>query len=462
MNKMKRLRLWIYLIGIFLGAGLASMVNVPSIEGRQSGGPPATFFTDVPKHDLDVVLARPTTTSVTMSLLAYKDLDVSLAYEPGGVTRPLTLRQGVPFDVELTDLEPNQAYQYTISAGSPLTTGTFRTARPAGSEFVFAMQADSHLDNNTDVKIYANTLANIVADRPDFLIDLGDTFMTDKYPTYQESAAQYLAQRYYLGLAGRTMPVFLTLGNHDGEVGWTTRGAAEMTAWSSAMRRKYFPPVQSDDFYTAGPLTRNYYAWTWGDAQFIVLDPFTNTQIKPGKNRDGWGWTLGQEQYTWLRATLETSKAPFIFVFIHHLVGGNGKEARGGAEASVYFEWGGANADGTPGFAANRPGWPMPIHDLLVAYKVSAVFHGHDHLYVHQERDGIAYQEVPQPGFARGEATGSADDYGYVSGTLLSSSGHVRVTVSSTKATVDYVKSRLTGKNAEIVDQYVLEPAPAR
>ncbi|HNJ44144.1 MAG TPA: hypothetical protein PKZ53_26910 [Acidobacteriota bacterium] len=45
MNKIKQLRLWIYLIGIFLGAGLASMVNVPSIEGRQSGGPPATFFT---------------------------------------------------------------------------------------------------------------------------------------------------------------------------------------------------------------------------------------------------------------------------------------------------------------------------------------------------------------------------------------------------------------------------------
>lgn len=461
MSGFKRLSLWICLIGIFPGAGLLTFLGVPSIQGRQGGGPAPIFFTEVPKHDLDVILARPTSQSIMMSLLGYKNMEVTLVYEPGEIKRQLVLKEGIPVELELSDLAPNQSYQYRISAETLLTSGSFHTARPAGSEFVFAMQADSHLDNNTDVKVYTNTLANMVADKSDFLIDLGDTFMTDKYPTYQESAAQYLAQRYYLGLAGRAMPVFLTLGNHDGEVGWTTRGAAEMTAWSSAMRRKYFPPVQPDGFYTGGPPTRNYYAWTWGDALFIVLDPFTQTPTKPGKSRDGWVWTLGQDQYNWLQKTLEASHAPFKFVFIHHLVGGNGKDARGGAEASVFFEWGGANSDGSPGFASKRPGWPMPIHDLLVAHQVSAVFHGHDHLYVHQERDGIAYQEVPQPSFAREGATGSASEYGYASGTLLASSGHVRVTVVSTKAKVEYVKSRLTGKTAEVVDQYLIEPAPA-
>ena len=44
-----------------------------------------------------------------------------------------------------------------------------------------------------------------------------------------------------------------------------------------------------------------------------------------------------------------------------------------------------------------RPGWPAPIHQLLVQHRVSAVFHGHDHLYVNQQLDGIVYQEVPQP-----------------------------------------------------------------
>jgi len=40
------------------------------------------------------------------------------------------------------------------------------------------------------------------------------------------------------------------------------------------MRRKYFPPVLSNTFFSAGPVTADYYSWTWGDALFVVLDPF--------------------------------------------------------------------------------------------------------------------------------------------------------------------------------------------
>ena len=32
-------------------------------------------------------------------------------------------------------------------------------------------------------------------------------------------------------------------------------------------------------------------------------------------------------------------------------------------------------------FAEHRKGWEAPIAKLLVKHKVSAVFHGHDHLY---------------------------------------------------------------------------------
>ncbi len=104
----------------------------------------------------------------------------------------------------------------------------------------------------------------------------------------------------------------------------------------------------------------------------------------------------------------------------------------------------------------------MPVHDLLKAHHVSAVFHGHDHLYVRQARDGIVYQEVPQPSQARGDATGSAKGYGYASGTLLGSSGHVRVSVSAAGSTMEYVKSRLSGKNAEVVNRDTIKPAGGR
>jgi hypothetical protein len=112
----------------------------------------------------------------------------------------------------------------------------------------------------------------------------------------------------------------------------------------------------------------------------LSLDPFRYTS----DNKDPWQRTLGSEQYNWLKTTLQKSKSKLRFVFIHNLVGGadNNGIARGGIEAARCFEWGGLNPDSTKGFISHRPGWEKPIHDLLVQYKVSAVFHGHDHLFV--------------------------------------------------------------------------------
>jgi hypothetical protein len=103
------------------------------------------------------------------------------------------------------------------------------------------------------------------------------------------------------------------------------------------------------------------------------------------------------------------------------------------------MEWGGLNSDGTQGFAAHRPGWDLPIHSLLKKYRFNIVFHGHDHLYVKEDLDGIVYQEVPQPGHPTG-GTRSAEKYGY-QGVTFGSSGHLRVTVSSNNSTVEYVRA---------------------
>lgn len=68
-------------------------------------------------------------------------------------------------------------------------------------------------------------------------------------------------------------------------------------------------------------------------------------------------------------------------------------------EVAHRYEWGGKNLDGvTDGFASQWPVWAMPIHQFLIANKVNAVFHGHDHFYAYQQLDGIVYQECPQPG----------------------------------------------------------------
>ncbi len=146
-------------------------------------------------------------------------------------------------------------------------------------------------------------------------------------------------------------------------------------------------------------------------------------------------------------------------------MGGLDGQIRGGAEAAPYYEWGGRNADGTVGFFDKRPGWAMPIHQLLTKYGVTAVFHGHDHLYAKQELDGIVYQEVPQPS-AKNNMSGAnlAAAYHYASGTILSSSGHLRVTVGPDRVQAQYIRSWLPAsetsqqKNGEVADTWTAVP----
>jgi len=85
----------------------------------------------------------------------------------------------------------------------------------------------------------------------------------------------------------------------------------------------------------------------------------------------------------------------------------------------------------------------MPIHQVLVANRVTAVFHGHDHLFVKQDLDGIVYQEVPQPSTIRSDSTNSAAEYGYINGDILGSPGYLRVKVTSELVTVEYVRTYL-------------------
>ncbi|MFM7593691.1 MAG: metallophosphoesterase family protein, partial [Isosphaeraceae bacterium] len=157
-----------------------------------------------------------------------------------------------------------------------------------------------------------------------------------------------------------------------------------MPVWSNQLRTKLFPNPLPSAFYTCNekevpPLGKlqNYFEWKWGDAQFIVLDPFWYTERRGrGDGGGNWARTLGEEQYRWLEKVLSESKSKYKFVFIHHLVGGLDTSARGGSEAAAMYEWGGLGEMNMEEFRKFRPGWPMPIHQLLVKAKVSAVFHG--------------------------------------------------------------------------------------
>jgi hypothetical protein len=435
-----------------------------SKEPKSGGGPQASdpvLAAPTTRYGFpgSAILGRPTATSAALSLYSAKALTVYVEYgRASGAytarTKTIAMKARTPTVLTLTGLAPDALTYYRIryrASGSTTfaaaTQQSFRTQRAAGSSFTFAVDADPHIDvdKKTQPALLRAALTDIRADRPDFLIDLGDTFLGDKFAqSASELAFQYANVRDYFGISGPSVPLFLANGNHEGEDGWALTGSADVLPVWAAKDRKAFYPVPSIGSFYSGSTEKapdvgerdSYYAWEWGDALFVVLDPYTYTTTDPRKSGDIWDWTLGDDQYAWLVKTLSTSDAPYKFVFSHHVLG----EGRGMVELAGLGEWGGHGRNGTDRFAAERPGWAMPVHDVFVKYGVTIFFQGHDHLYARQELDGVVYQEVPQPA-----TTGDpANEGAYTSGTVLPAPGTLRVRVGSTGVTVDYVRSAVT------------------
>ena len=123
----------------------------------------------------------------------------------------------------------------------------------------------------------------------------------------------------------------ITRANRAGGEG--ARATASRCSVRSQGRRSFRIPTPMDSTRVAprrqsaaGP-RENYYAWEWGDALFVVLDPFWNTMSMPHRtggyesSNDAWDWTLGLDQYNWLYETLSGSDATWKFVFSHHVTG---------------------------------------------------------------------------------------------------------------------------------------------
>jgi len=464
--------------------------------------PPAADVDDATHEWLtgEPLLARPTDHGVTLRAIAGADLTAWVEWRTGDddwqTSASVWAAAGTPFDVTVDTLSADTDYDYRLllqPANDPVPPSAgpvrrFHTQRRPGAGFRFAVQADPHLDENSDPDIYRQTLRNMLDARPDFLVDLGDTAMSDrciigiellcdrtKATTYEQVAARYSLMRAFFGRVGHSVPLFMALGNHEAEAGWATSGAAGTLAeWSRRARLLYFANPEPDGFYTgtderddSGVGRQNYYAFEWGDALFVVLDPFAYTTRKPTQFTDAhmWAWTIGDAQYAWLTETLARSRARYKFVFSHHMTGGGSAEVRGAAAHASQFEWGGRNLDGSWGLDRYRPSWDRPIHQLFVDYGVTIWFHGHDHLYAREDVDGIVYQSVPQPSTARYQGPDLAAQYGYLATpgqTAFVTPSYLQVSVEEHGVTVDLIRSVLpedesaTLKNRAILTSYVV------
>ncbi|MDP6468311.1 MAG: hypothetical protein QF918_11260, partial [Pirellulaceae bacterium] len=245
-------------------------------SGRRSGSrlggyttpPPAN---DVPGHRFNIIVGRLTDTSATIRVLFHADARVYLTYgsktgQHDSETESQDISAREPFDYVIDSLQRNSRYFYRLSYETESETQqsaeyTFHTQRDPGSAFVFTVQADSHLDENTSGDVYRRTLANALRDQPDFHFALGDTFMTGKYVKPELAHPQYLAQRYYLGQLCHSAALYFALGNHDGEAG--NRGS---NVWATTTRKRYIPNPHPNDFFTGNEdreseigLPENYY-----------------------------------------------------------------------------------------------------------------------------------------------------------------------------------------------------------
>jgi len=434
------------------------------------------------------LLCRPTDNSVAVNVVADAPLQVYFKYGTESGVYPdqtglISYAANEPIKVVIDVLTADTRYYYRMVYSEDDGTiwveraeHSFHTQRLPGDTFTFTVTSDSHvnilLGNDT---VWRQTLSNIASDiesdsPPDFHLDLGDTFAMDNIGSEAAARSAYLFQRSSnrIGLISHSAPIFIAPGNHEQEEGWhlddNGNPVNSLPVWGTNARKRYFPNPVPDDFYSGNTETyyaldgdqlhEDYYAWTWGDALFVVIDPFWYTTTKPffgntgtGETSDTgsgdrWDWTIGDNQYTWLKETLENSNAKYKFLFMHQPTGGTDDYIRGGAAAGTYCEWGGYNEeDGTTwGFTTRRPGWSEPIHQVLIDNDVSAVFHGHDHQYAYEMRDNIVYQELPSGGFSGSGFNLYTTGVGYTI-KALPSPGHLRVTVAPSQATVDYVQT---------------------
>jgi hypothetical protein len=352
----------------------------------------------------------------------------------------------------VTGLQPGRRYAYQIclaggTEASPacdpaLYSGSAVTARAPGTTFTFAAMADSHIEprdpvpagSSVGTDVYGSmettlraVTADVAAAHPDFIINMGDLldyhlFGFNAPPP--DSAWARLAYLNFRRLMGDTLgraAHFPVIGNWDGESGCNTE---EEIQRSLTQRLLYAPAPPPGTYPEGGSPNQDYYAFTWGDALFVVLNVMTYTPTchllgsGPGLADD---WTLGPAQLAWLEQTLANATSKWRFTFIHHTVGGNA----GNDVDSAYGRGGGRAA---------RVGEQAIVHDMLMRHGVQVFFYAHDHVFTDMVVDGIHYT---LPGSAGAPWKFTPDETGYT--TYWPDSGYGRVTVGPTRLTVEFV-----------------------
>lgn len=236
----------------------------------------------------------------------------------------------------------------------------------------------------------------MVVEKPDLVLILGDTTgigagykwrgLGLKDPAEGLTAAEldaysrlfWLRMRKMLSAITPTIPVYIVLGNHDGE---SSYDAARQPA--RFYRQKYFRQPGQE---TGNAINQNYYSLPWGEdgmgrvgVQLIVLD--NESYNPPWMPLIPEQWTLGEGQKQWLNNVLGQD-SDLKFAFFHHVLGG---WPRGTNEAITDYAYGRGPLftfeDYLPYCANPEAVEQVTLTQWLLQAGVKALFYGHDHVF---------------------------------------------------------------------------------
>ncbi|MFH1463259.1 MAG: metallophosphoesterase family protein [Pseudomonadota bacterium] len=228
--------------------------------------------------------------------------------------------------VRLPGLTPGTVYYYQVSAGGETSRiASFATAPQPEQPFTFVVVGDTRTDTDAHQSVVDRILSTVGA--PDLVLNTGDLV---EEGTSADQWAEFFA------IEGSLMaysPLYPVAGNHD-----------------DVENDSYY--VQFFDLPSSTSATESWYAFTYGNVRFVVVDT----------NED---FVTGSEQVEWLEGELSAASADPA---IRHLI--------------VAFH--------NPPYTSGAHGvfdpddWQPPrtyLTPLFEQYGVQVVFNGHDHHY---------------------------------------------------------------------------------
>lgn len=194
-------------------------------------------------------------------------------FEPVVDVSPIRTTECFLSSAKVENLKPGTRYEYEITYEKQKAQGSFITAPGGSSKIVFCLITDTQLNMDFHEKM-AQSISN---EEPYFVLHTGD--LTDKGSSWPRWKSELFDPGYAYFKKAAFYPV---IGNHDGG------------------------PFFGILFY--GKQRKNYYSFTYGNVQVIVLDSYWS---------GGTGSKGRQDQLKWLEQTLSQSKALWKIVGTH-------------------------------------------------------------------------------------------------------------------------------------------------